>query len=336
MPFGTQKNGLAALGLSLLLLALLGACGTIPGHGGGQEPAVMTAPVPGANGLLTPVETIDGGTVGNMLTGSRDTRFRRPVSVAVRGNWIYVLDAGQQFIYRYDRSLHRLQILIDLRGWVSGDPADMFVDIDQSVYVADSFGSRVLHFDPDGHLQQILQDPLNMSRPQVLSVDDSTGYLYVADTLFDHILVFNQAGQAITALGGRGEEPGHFLNITAMALGHDGIYVGARVGGRVELLSPNGEYRYSLSAESLRFPTAIALDERDQLVFISDFLDNTIKVFHDRKLVASYGGNGSVPGRFRQITDLWVDDGQLFVADSLNGRIQVLSINPQALSQSAM
>ena len=333
MPFRTKKNCIAALGLLAFLLA--GACTTTTTKHS-QDSAAAEVAASGKGDLLTPLETIEGGTVGNLLTGSRDTRFRRPVALAVRGDWIYVLDAGQQLIFQYERSLHRLHTLIDLRGLVTGDPADIYVDNNFTVYIADSFGSRVLHFDSRGHLREVFQNPLNLSRPQVISVDESTGYLYVADTLFDHILVFNNAGQAVTALGGRGDEPGQFLNITAMALGPDGIYIGARVGDHLQVLSRNGDYRYSLPDDKLSFPTAIALDERDRLVFVSDFIDNTIKVFHDRKLVATYGGSGGTPGRFRHITDLWVDDGRLFVADSLNGRIQVLLINPQALNRSGM
>ena len=44
---------------------------------------------------------------------------------------------------------------------------------------------------------------------------------------------------------------------------------------------------------------------------------------------SSSNGHGSAPGRFRRITDLWLDGNVLYVADSLNGRIQMLSLTSE-------
>jgi hypothetical protein len=51
-----------------------------------------------------------------------------------------------------------------------------------------------------------------------------------------------------------------------------------------------------------------------------------IKVFDGDVLVDVIGGHGAAPGRFSRIMSLWIDEGNLYVADSLNRRIQVLSL----------
>ena len=73
----------------------------------------------------------------------------------------------------------------------------------------------------------------------------------------------------------------------------------------------------------------------DGLTFVSDYLSDDIKVFDGIRLVATLGGHGSAPGRFRRITGLWVDEDSLYVADSLNRRVQILSLPSWELSRSA-
>ncbi|MEK7322297.1 MAG: hypothetical protein AABZ84_04370, partial [Pseudomonadota bacterium] len=51
------------------------------------------------NGELQPVMT--GDTEG--LARLRDARFRRPVAVAAKDHWVYVVDADQQQVILYDR-----------------------------------------------------------------------------------------------------------------------------------------------------------------------------------------------------------------------------------------
>ena len=91
-------------------------------------------------------------------------------------------------------------------------------------------------------------------------------------------------------------------------------------------------------------PGSIAVS-RDNLVFVSDNFEHVIKVYRVRKaggqrqraagehvlLVAKIGGVGAAPGSFNGIAGLSVADEFLFVADSLNARVQIMLINPSAL-----
>jgi len=49
-------------------------------------------------------------------------------------------------------------------------------------------------------------------------------------------------------------------------------------------------------------------------------------------LLATVGGTGASPGRFKGITDVALESGFLYVADSLNGRIQVFKVTSGAPS----
>jgi hypothetical protein len=279
-------------------------------------------------GVLQFWETITGGRVDsnvffNVLI-DEEVKFVRPVAVCVRGDLLYVVDMGLQAVFRYHRVTGQIERVLSLIDVVAGDVADIYVNQDLSFYITDTYGSRVLRYNHNGELQQIFQNKLNLVRPVSVVEDGRTGSVLVADGEYDHILVFNQVGDPYTTIGHRGTEPGGFLNITAMALTNEDVYVASRVGGRIQVLSRSGEYLYSMEPDVMRFPLSLVVGSGR--VYSSEYMDNTIKVFERGRLLESVGGTGVAPGQFKRVTDLWLEDGFLYIADSLNGRIQVMKV----------
>ena len=296
---------------------------------GGIVPLFQSDAELAAAGPLQYWEMISGGSASqnrflDTVAGDRSIKFVRPVAVCVRGDLVYVVDMGLSAVFRYHRVTGEIERVLDLLDIVSGDVADIYVNKDLSFYITDTFGSRVLRFTHNGKLQQIFKNRLNLVRPVGVIEDDITGSVLVADAEYDHVLVFNQEGDPYTTLGRRGEDPGQFLNITAMAMARDEIYISSRVGGKVQVISREGEYLYSLEQDVMRFPLSLVVG--GSRVYSSDYMDNTIKIFERGKLVQSFGGTGIVPGRFKRITDLWIEEGFLYAVDSLNAHIQVMKI----------
>ncbi|VAW83127.1 hypothetical protein MNBD_GAMMA16-436 [hydrothermal vent metagenome] len=284
--------------------------------------------------LLEFVESIDGGVIHfnskihdfmQSLIGVDRLQLMRPTAVAVRDGYMYVVDMGLDLVIRFDLATKIAEPLVELSGITKGDVADIFVAGDGSFYLTDTEGARVLHFSPKGKLKRTLKNRLNMARPVAVYEESSTGNIYIADGFFDHVLAFNRLGELFTSIGGRGSDPGEFLNITAMTLGPDGFYIGSRVGQHVQVLKGNGEYLYSLEQGPLVFPLGMAATD-DSRVYVSDYWDNSIKVFERGLFVDSVGGTGVTPGKFKRITDLYLDKGLLYAVDSLNGRVQVLRV----------
>lgn len=274
-------------------------------------------------------EIISGGNISSnwamdLLTGDRTIKFVRPTAVCVRGDLVYVVDMGLHAVLRYNRVTGNIDKVLDLGDKVSGDVADIFVAKDLSFYITDTYGSRVLRFSHNGDLQRVYKNKLNLVRPVSVVEDDATGSILVADGEFDHILVFNQVGDPYTTIGRRGEEPGEFLSITAMRLTSENVFVASRVAGKIQVLSRDGEYLYSMEQDVMRFP--LSLEVGAGRIYSSDYLDNTIKIFERGLFVESAGGTGRAPGKFKRITDLWLEDDFLFVVDSLNARIQVMKV----------
>jgi DNA-binding beta-propeller fold protein YncE len=167
-----------------------------------------------------------------------------------------------------------------------------------------------------------------LSRPMDVLVDDTTGDVFVADGSYSHILVFNQFGKAIRAIGQRGHGPGNFRAITAMTMGPEGLYVLDRLETPVQVMSLNGQFKYAFGESYQVFPTAIAVTD-ERVVYVADKSDNTIRIYQDAELLGTVGGTGHAPGRFRLITGMWINDNMLYIADSLNKRIQVMRISTQ-------
>jgi len=259
------------------------------------------------------------------VTGQRYVRFVRPVQVAARGNFIFVVDAGTELLYRYDLSRNNLKVVLDLKGVTAGEVSDLYVYPDHSFLLVDPDSARVLYFSRNGRLMRVFQDDLNLVRPVAAVYDEAMGRVLIADGSSDDILVFTTTGELQGVIGTRGVAEGQFLNITAITTGADGIYVTARLGHRLQIMGRDGSHVKSFQSDAVVFPLAVAVD-RSGNTFVSDYLDNSIKVFQEGLFLESIAGSGVAPGRFKRISDLWYDEGFLYAVDSLNGRIQVLRV----------
>ena len=271
----------------------------------------------------------DEGTLGTfkrLLVGPGDEiRFVNPVAVGGIDNFLYIVDAGQRVVFRYDLVTSLIEPIGNIGFYFVGDPGNIYVAQDRTFYIVDSVGKQVIQFDEKGNQLQVFQDLANLSRPMDVVVDEQTGEVLVADGSYSHIVVFNKFGKALRSIGRRGTGPGRFRAITALTIGVEGLYVVDRLEIPVQVISMNGDYKYSFGESYQVFPTAIAVNE-DRLVFVADKSDNTIRIYQDAELLAMVGGTGSAPGRFRLITSMWINNDFVYVADSMNKRIQVMRI----------
>ena len=275
-------------------------------------------------------QKVDGamGTFRRLMIGPDDEiKFTEPVGVGGIDNYLYVVDAGPKVVFRLDLAANIMEPIGDVGNQFVGDPGNIFVARDRTFYITDPEGNQVLHFNENGTVLNKLQDPANLARPMDMAVDEVSGQVLVADGSYSHILYFDQSGKALRAIGGRGTGRGKFRAITSMTLGPEGVYVADRLELPVQVISKEGEPKYAFGESHHVYPTAIAVTY-DRLVFVADKSDNTIRIYRDAELLAVFGGTGSAPGRFREISSLWVNDDLLYAADKMNKRIQVMRILP--------
>lgn len=284
---------------------------------------------PAERPLLTPRATLTGARVTTqanpvfgaapMLWPSANQQWLSPTAVVSRNSFLYVLDSGRRQIFRYDSMR---QVMSPFADYVAASVRGIAVAGDLSLYVLDADARQVLHFSIDGRLLRRFGNELEVARPVAMLLDESSGQLLVADSLYNHIVVFNNFGHIVAAL-----KPAAARSIEAMASGPDGLYLVDKLGRQVVVIDRDGEHRYAFGAGSLAHPNAIAVDRYNR-VFVSDSFDNTVKIFEQENMVASIGGTGSTPAFFNRVTGLWLEHDMLYVADSLNGRIQIFQVAP--------
>jgi hypothetical protein len=255
--------------------------------------------------------------------------LQRPAAMSAFRNDIYLMDAGLRRIFRYDSFQQSMTPFATTLSVAAG--MNIYAAPDMSVYVTDPAHSQVQHFNWNGMPLPPLASRGNLARPVSVVVDGQNGDVLVADGLYNQIVVFNSMGMALSAF-----KPRQVLAIAAMATGPDGIYVVDRLAKQIVVLGWDGAFHYAFGADELSDPGSIAVS-RDNLVFISDNFDHTIRIYRRQGskgssfvLADQIGGIGAAQGSFNGIGGLAVTDDLLYVADSLNARVQIMSINPHA------
>ncbi len=330
MSQGTQRKHRAALQVAAALaLAMLSACATKP-----QPPVHASvgaeAPVLRFDRMIKDVGLGAGDAIKWVIVGRDRETLKRPVSVGIGHGVMYIADGDLNAIFRYDLERRRMEQVWNSGDFIAEDAGDIFVAPDQSFFVADTSGRRVLHVTRTGTILQSYEDGPNITRPVAVHVDAAKREVLVADEVYSHVVSFDQNKRVPQyGIGGRGEGEGKFRIITDMLVTDDAFYIGDRVELRVQKLDREGRFIEEIGAGEIMFPTALARDAYGRL-YVADKMDSKIKVFDGNKLIAVVGKNGYDRGEFRFISDMKVHDNELFVVDSLNGRIQVFRIQPPA------
>ncbi len=308
------KGRQVLLGISLLLTgagALAATALLTPGPtiaGGRIEPAI-NVPAP----LNTQVPLNMQAPLQRRPEFAGYLALMSPAAIAVRGSYLYVVDTGRQQIFRYD--LMR-QTMLAFANYPAAKATGLVVAPDQSVYVADSGAQKVLHFSIDGKLLQTFGNARELTRPAAVALDERNGQVLVADALYNQVVVFNSMGLLLDIL-----KSSEARSIVAMVRGPAGLYLVDRIGRSIIVLGPDGQQGEAFGADSLKDPAAIAVDRHGR-VFVADNFDRSIKVYVQGQLSASVGGSDGAPVVVSRIGGLWLEQDTLYVADSLNGRVQ--------------
>jgi len=143
-----------------------------------------------------------------------DVPMRKPQSLYVRGEDIYVCDTGNNRILQIHRSgdTYTLTRIIDRIAGASPEtlntPGDVFVDEQGSLYIADTHNNRVVKADKDLNFVQDFTKPADSTFDQSLSflpdklVADTSGRVYVLATNVNKGLVKYESDGAFTGFIG--------------------------------------------------------------------------------------------------------------------------------------
>lgn len=266
--------------------------------------------------------------------------FLAPSTVAARGQDVYVVDSGKAGVFRVDpfsNSLVVVQPQPKPANWFapdypqrlpSGHGTKLYVAGDRSIYVLDQSKRRILHMSREGYMIQEFQDSSMLTRPVGMTVDESKGVLMVVDAIYHNVVAFHEHGRIPYVIVPHDNAAGDLTPVDPVAIttGPEGIYLVDRRKSQVLLMSEDGVILDSFGEGVLKQPWTVAVD-RQRRVYVGDRLDNSIKVFFGGVLLAQIKGSSLRPA-LQRISDLWVDEDLLYVADEVSGSVEIMRLNP--------
>ncbi|MFQ5717975.1 MAG: 6-bladed beta-propeller [Acidobacteriota bacterium] len=163
----------------------------------------------------------------------------------------------------------------------------------------------------------------------------SDGTVYVTDTGFGAVVVFDPEARQVRLLGGGGRAALH----TPIGIAIDAqerIWVSDADLDHVFCFSPEGEVILAVGqGEGLTNPTGIAIDRERQRLYVADSHLHQIVLYStaDGAHIATLGSRGPGEGQFNFPTNVALDpEGNLYVVDTGNFRVQVFSPDGEFVS----
>ena len=199
-------------------------------------------------------------------------------------------------------------------------------DLKGNVWVTDYDNNKVVKLSQNGRLLQTIchagSESDGLSSPWGVSVS-AEELVYICESGNHRVTVHNEDGKFLFAFGSKGSGPGCFSSPCDIAFGSDGLmYVSDNGNRRVCVWSKEGTFKRYFTLKYA--PTCIAATSDNHLL-ITSHSSNTVMVYTlEGELVHEFGGEGADPGRLNGPRGICVDDnGLVYVADSLNKRVQI-------------
>ena len=165
--------------------------------------------------------------------------------------------------------------------------------------------------------------PVELQRPQSGAVDEA-GRIYVTDVSRQALYVFDPLAGRLDVWE-KAEGFANFVTPVAVTVARGLAYVSDADLGIVARIGADGTAQRSLGRGLLKRPTGIALDAERGELYVSDTAAHDIKVLGlSGELKRILGRRGEGEGEFNFPTHLAFANGELYVTDTMNSRIQVL------------
>ncbi len=225
--------------------------------------------------------------------GKGDGEFQYPKGIAVDGEGsVYVADSWNHRVQKLDAQGN---FLFAFGGYGAGrgqmnEPYDVLVEPDGAILVVERYNHRIQFFRSDGaslgwigtralvleeNLAQLYETPVPalpspvFEFPTSIARDSKNNYL-VADSGNHRLVRFDSNWTQLQSVGLRGADPGEFQYPLSVAVGpSDLIYVADLNNDRIQVLSPDGHFLYSLDqgagGEVLKMPNVLLINPEGTL-----------------------------------------------------------------------
>lgn len=240
-----------------------------------------------------------------------------PVSAAMLGNDVYVLDAGLNGLFRYDISQ---EVLVRIGTITVAPGAKVRVLGDHTLLVLDPVGRRVLRLDRIGRILRVYADELNLRQPVAMAADETEQLLFVADGVLHRIVAFRLGTGAAFPIVPLSTERDRVHAISAIASADRVLHVVDPVMRQVVVLGYDGRILRVFGHGDLTRPHGIAVDAQGR-TWVLDEGQPVLRLFEGGRMAMPIEG---VASRLTSVADIAIGGGAMAIAESGARRVQVL------------
>lgn len=182
----------------------------------------------------------------------------------------------------------------------------------------------------------VLAGPADADRMQMPSAitTDTKGRVIVVDSAYPALHIFDFASKKYLRIEG-GKDERMKAPVAVATDAENNIYVTDSSAAMVLVFDEQGRFRHyigQLQGEGSDFerPTGLAIDRNSGRLYLSDTPRNLVLIVDPAGRVTGrlgVRGGGSQPGQFKYPADVVVSEGEVFVLDPGNSRVQVFDLN---------
>ncbi len=288
------------------------------------------------------------------VAGTAPGQFQNPRDLALAPDGtLYVADTFNNRIQHLAADGSVLQVWGTFADIAKGDapggtfyePWGIAVAPDGSVFVADTWNSRIQKFTADGKFVNMwgflgqADTPFALWGPRDIAID-SKGNLFVADTGNKRVVEYDGSGNYITQFGTAGLEPGQFDEPVGVAVDNAGlVYVADTWNQRIQVMTPNtsGGYTplnnwqiYGWYGQSLDNKPYLAVDDKGNLYTTDPEGYRILHFTTTGTFINFFGDFGAGNNLFNLPTGI-ITDGKsgVWIADTGNNRIMHFTLPSQ-------
>jgi len=203
-----------------------------------------------------------------------------------------------------------------------------------------SWMDRMAGITPDDAAKRAGTKPrFQLGTPYGMAVD-SKGYLYVADTKVGGVFIFNPESKDTEFI--KHGVDAKFSEVFGLAIDDaDRLFVSDGGFNHVLVFNPKHKLEAQFGDGVMNDPGGLAIDEENRYLYVANTGSDQVLVFDadNFKLLRKIGTAGkdhtlTTPGDFSKPTNVAVDkDGNLFVTDTLNDRVEVFDADGQFIRE---
>jgi DNA-binding beta-propeller fold protein YncE len=262
--------------------------------------------------------------VWEVIAGENEQGLIRPYAIAVDEPLIAVADPGARALHIFDKTGNSYEKIREVGDDLLLSPVGVSFGPGR-IYLSDSALNKVFALNAEGELLFTIED---MERPTGIVFERGADRLYLVDTLRHRVVVFDSEGRELFAFGERGTENGEFNYPTHLFIHAGRLYVNDTMNFRLQVFDLDGNHlstfgKHGDSSGDFAQPKGVGVDE-DGHVYVVDALFSRVQIFDFQgNFLLAFGAPGATPGRLWLPSGLSIVEGQIYVADSYNRRVQV-------------